>query len=73
MCFVYTLTYQQCKYFTLVLVIRRHRDVPAIFPAESDTAAVRASDRRFQSKNFPDIRKSIEREVGLAVGVNYVN
>lgn len=40
------LTYQQRQDFALVLVIRRHRDVPALPSAKGDAAAVRASDRR---------------------------
>lgn len=60
--FVRVLTYQQRQNFALVFVIRRHRDVPALLPAKGDTAAVRTSDRRSQSKNFPDIRKSVGRK-----------
>lgn len=70
----HVLTYQQRQDFALVLVIRRHCDVFAFLPAEGNTAAVRAPDRCSQSKNFPDIRKTIERKTGVSPEeANYAN
>jgi len=43
---IHALTYQQRQDFALVLVIRRHRDVPAFLSAKGDAAAIRAPDRR---------------------------
>lgn len=72
--FVQVLTYQQRQDFALVLVIRRHRDVPACLSAKGDAAAVRTSDRRSQPKHFLDIRKSIERRKGDGPEkANYLN
>lgn len=71
--FARNLTYQQRQNFALVLVVSRYRRVPALSSAEGDAAAIRAPDRRSQSKNFRDIRRSIERKMGLAEEVNYAN
>jgi len=57
--FIYNLTYQQYQNFALVLVISRHRDVPASLAAEGNAAAVGTADRCSQSRNFSNTRGSI--------------